>query len=388
VHFKRPELALSFAKELLGSSMLSDAPNGLFLAAARRTGKTEFLKQDLRPALEDLGVLVAYVDLWADKTRPPMELIARALAQVMQQGMGLVAQAVKGTGLDSISVAGFKIEISKIGKTDGMTLHEVLALIHKQTGKKIALIIDEAQHALTSAEGDATMSALKSARDQMRDADGPALLLVISGSHRDKLMRLLSTAAAPFWGSQVRALPTLGQPFVEQVAQELKLQTSAALNIQTLMQAFTLCGERPQFFFEAIREALQDKESYAPLEQRVLKVAEQRRQRDRDGMSAVYLALPVLEQVVLWRLLEKGENFKPFDAAALAFYSEQAGKSITAAQAQKAIDRLRDNDPPLVWRSLRGEYSLYDVDMLDWHVHLAAQKAWPPKAKTAEIPRG
>jgi hypothetical protein len=382
VHFKRPDLAMALAQELLGSSMLSDAPNGLFLAAARRTGKTEFLKQDLHPALESLGVLVAYVDLWADKSRPPMELIARALAQVVQQHMGLVAQAVKGVGLDSISIAGIKIEISKIGKTDGMTLHEVLALIHKQTGQKIALIIDEAQHALTSSEGDATMSALKSARDQLRGPDGPALLLVMSGSHRDKLMRLLSTAAAPFWGSQVRTLPTLGLPFVEQVAQELRLQTGTALQVQTMMQAFTLCGERPQFFFEAIREALQDKESYAPLEQRVFKIAEQRRQRDRDGMSSVYLALAVLEQSIVWRLLDKGEDFKPFDAAALAFYTAHAGKTISAAQAQKAIDRLRDNDPPLVWKSLRGEYSLYDVDMVDWYMFLVAQQAWPPQAKT------
>ncbi len=385
MHYPRPALAAEITRELMGQVFLSDAPNGLFLAAARRTGKTEFLKNDLRPALENAGVLVAYVDLWADKTRPPMDLIAQALAQVVNQNLGLVAQAAKKTGLDSINLAGIKIDTSKIGKTDGMTLHGVLSLIHAQTGKKIALMIDEAQHALTSAEGDATMSALKSARDQLKINGDAQLLLIMSGSHRDKLMRLLNTSAAPFWGSQVRALPTLGKPFVEQIAQELRQTSGQSVNTDLLMEAFTLCGERPQFFFDAIQEARQSTEEAASLEQKLMRVAEQRRQRDRDGMSSVYTALPALEQVILWRLLQQAAAFKAFDAAALAFYSQQSGKSITANQAQKAMDRLRENDPPLVWKSLRGEYSLYDVDMLDWYAYLMGQHAWPPQISKRKV---
>jgi hypothetical protein len=377
MHFPRPALAQALTQELLGKTLLSDASNGLFLAAARRTGKTEFLKQDLKPALEAAGVLVVYVDLWADKTRSPMALIARALANAIEQSLGTVAKSVKEMGLDSITIAGVKIDTSKIGKTDGMTLHEVLVLVRKQSGKPIALIIDEAQHALTTAEGDATMSALKSARDQMRDSSGAGLLLVMSGSHRDKLLRLLSTAAAPFWGSQVRALPTLGRPFVEQVANELRAATNAPIEVENLAAAFTLCGERPQFFFEALRLAQEDKNG--SLEERVLRVAEQRRQHDRNGMTEMYIHLPRLEQAMLWRLLDKGEAFQPFDAASRAFYSQHVGKPVTASAAQKAIERLRDHDPPLVWKSLRGEYSLYDVEMLDWYSYLSAQQAWPPR---------
>jgi hypothetical protein len=378
MHFPRPALAADIAKELLGQVFLSDAPNGLFLAAARRTGKTEFLKNDLRPALEQAGVLVAYVDLWDDKTRSPMALIAQALAQVVNQSLGLIAQAAKKTGLDSINLAGIKIDTSKIGKTDGMTLHSVLSLIHTQTGQKIALMIDEAQHALTSAEGDATMSALKSARDQLKIHGQAQLLLILSGSHRDKLMRLLSTSAAPFWGSQVRTLPTLGRPFIDKIAQELCLQSGAVVDANALMEAFSLCGERPQFFFDAITEARHNAETGVSLEQKLMRVAQQRRQRDRDGMRSVYTALPPLEQTMLWRLLQQESAFKAFDAAALAFYSQQVGKSVTATQAQKAMDRLRDNDPPLIWKSLRGEYSLYDVEMLDWYAYLVGQHAWPP----------
>ena len=42
-HFPRTALAQQIANDLLGLSFLSDAPNGLFLAAPRRTGKSTFL---------------------------------------------------------------------------------------------------------------------------------------------------------------------------------------------------------------------------------------------------------------------------------------------------------------------------------------------------------
>ena len=336
--------------------------------------------QDLRPALEDHGFLVVYVDLWADKKRSPMDLIAFELAPAFNKSMGMVAQLAKGSGLDSLNIAGVKIDTSKIGKTDGMTLHRVLSLIRQQSGKAIALIIDEAQHALTTEDGDATMSALKSARDQMRDADGSGLVLVMSGSHRDKLMRLLNTAAAPFWGSRVRPLPTLGTPFVAQIANDLRRQRPEllALDQTALDQAFRLCGERPQFFFQIVSEALADSRDAASFSGRIRDLARMMREHDRDGLSQIYLSLSPLEQAVLEHLLDQGITFHAFDAAALAFYSQRVGKKVSAAQAQKAMNNLRENEPPLVWRSLRGEYSLYDADLQDWHSYLTGINAWPP----------
>ena len=182
-HAKRAELAASIVDELTGKSTFPDAPNGLFLAAARRTGKSEFLKQDLLPALEDRGFPVVYVDLWADKKRSPMDLIAAELAQAFNNSMGMVAQLARNSGLDSLNIAGIKIDTGKIGKTAGMTLHRVLSPIAQQSGKAVALIIDEAQPALTTQDGDATMSALKSARDQMRH-DGEAGLALVANDLR------------------------------------------------------------------------------------------------------------------------------------------------------------------------------------------------------------
>ena len=43
LHFARAELAAQLANDLQGANPFSDAPNGLFLAAPRREGKSVFL---------------------------------------------------------------------------------------------------------------------------------------------------------------------------------------------------------------------------------------------------------------------------------------------------------------------------------------------------------
>ena len=70
-HFPRRALAAELARALQGNQIFTDAHNGLFLAAPRRTGKSTFLKEDLKPELERLGMVVVYVDLWADQRRDP-----------------------------------------------------------------------------------------------------------------------------------------------------------------------------------------------------------------------------------------------------------------------------------------------------------------------------
>jgi hypothetical protein len=50
---------------------------------------------------------------------------------------------------------------------DGLTLVDALRSLNETAGKPVALLIDQAQHALISEAGEAAMTALKSARDQL-----------------------------------------------------------------------------------------------------------------------------------------------------------------------------------------------------------------------------
>ena len=61
--FPRPELLESMIR-LLGSG------SNVTLFARRRSGKTMFLREELMPALSELGWFVARVDLWRNRGNP------------------------------------------------------------------------------------------------------------------------------------------------------------------------------------------------------------------------------------------------------------------------------------------------------------------------------
>lgn len=380
-YFHRSALADELAEALQGKTQFNDAPNGLFLAAPRRTGKSTFLQLDLKPALEKRDVVVVYVDLWADQARDPGSLIADAVARALQAHLGLVAKAAKSSGLDSITALGFKIDTTKIGKPDGSTLADALRALHGAAKAPIALIVDEAQHALTSEAGEAAMAALKSARDQLNQPGVVNLMLIMSGSDRDKLLRLVNTNASPFYGSQIQRMPELSVDFIAHTAALIVQQRPglAPVDEGALQQAFTSFGSRPQFFINALGQVLSPLADIdGRFEVAMLGLAQQRQEQDEAQMQSDYLALKPLEQAVLWRLLDMGPRFRPYDAEALAFYQEKTGDKVSVPKAQKALESLRDRQPSIIWKSARSEYALDDAAMHRWYRQHVDAKTWPP----------
>lgn len=383
MYFTRLQLAEDMCEALQGSNVFNDAPNGLFLAAPRRTGKSTFLQADLKPALERRGIAVVYVDLWAAPQRDPGELIAEAIGRALRSHLGPIAKAAKASGLESVSIAGaLKIDTSKIGRPEGATLTDALRTLHELAKAPVALIVDEAQHSLTSEAGESAMTALKSARDQLNRPGQVNLMLVMSGSDRDKLLRLVNANAAPFYGSSIKHLPLLGEDFVAHLAILIENQRPELKPVDQalLTQAFQTLGQRPQFFIDALGEALSPFRSAEAqrFEQVVVELARQRLEQDRLQMESDYLALRPVEQVVIWRMLEQGPRFRPYDAEALRFYSDKADTSITRAMAQKAMEALRNRQPSMVWKSARGEYAIDDAAMHHWYQQRVALGTWPP----------
>lgn len=381
--YPRTALAQELVAALQGKTFLGDAHNGLFLAAPRRTGKSTFLQGDLGPALQAASVVVVYVDLWADPRRDPGALIAEAIAHALQPQLGLVARTAKKAGLGKVTIGGLEVDTSKIGQIDGLTLTEALRLLQESAGKPVALIIDEAQHALTSEAGEAAMTALKSARDQLNRPGVVNLMLVMSGSDRDKLLRLVNSAGAPFYGSQVQRMPMLGADFIAHVAALIEAQRPDLKTVdqQQLQTAFEAFGYRPQFFMAALGQVLSPLATLSGrFEPAVLDAARQQMQQDEAQMESDYLGLKASEQAVLWRMLEQGPRFRPYDAEALRFYRDKSGQPVSVQQAQKALESLRQRMPALVWKSARGEYALEDAAMHRWFESRVGRGEWPPVA--------
>ena len=382
LHFPRTQLAQELARALQGKNLFGDSHNGLFLAAPRRTGKSTFLRQDLKPELERQELVVVYVDLWSDQRRDPGELIADAVGRALHPHLGLIAKAAKAAGLESVNVAGaLKIDASKIGRIDGTTLVDALRALREAAKAPVVLIIDEAQHALTSEAGETVMAALKSARDQLNAPGKVDLMLVMSGSDRDKLLRLVNNNSAPFYGSQIQHMPELGDDFIAYVSSLIEAQRPELMPVDKaeLSRAFAGFGRRPQFFLAALGESLSPfSTTEGRFEPAVSRAAEQRQRDDEAQMESEYLGLKPLERAVLWRLLEQSQRFRPYDSEALRFYQEKIRDKVTAQKAQTALENLRQHNPPMVWKSARSEYAVDDATMHRWYQQRVAAGTWPP----------
>lgn len=381
-HFQRDKLASELASALRGKELFGDAHNGLFLAAPRRTGKSTFLQLDLKPELERQGLVVVYVDLWADQRQDPGILIANAIARALEPHLGVVARTARKAGLKEVTIAGtINIDTSKIGRVDGTTLPDALRALCDAAGAPVVLIIDEAQHALTSEAGEAVMAGLKSARDQLNRPGDIKLMLVMSGSDRDKLLRLVNTNGAPFFGSQIQWMPELGQDFIASIVELIEAQRPDLKPVDTaiLHEAFVSFGKRPQFFMAALGDALSPlSENESRFEMAVHEAALRRQRDDESQMESDYLGLKPLERAVLWRMLDQGASFRPYDSEALRFYSQKVGAKVTAQQAQNALESLRQRTPTLIWKSARGEYAVDDAAMHRWFSQRNEAGTWPP----------
>ena len=388
--YPRTELARSTADIIEGRGLFDEGRDGLLLAAPRRTGKTTFLVEDLRPEMLKRGHAVVYVDLWQNLKADPADVIDGAIGKAVRERLGGVAKATLAAGVESLDIAGvMKIDTTRIGKYDGASLAEALAALREVSSGSIVLMVDEAQHALTSTGGADTMTALKSARDQMNSPDDVNLRLVMTGSDRDKLSRLVNTHDAPFLGSRITDLPLLGEGFVAFVADRIEHERPdlAPIDARGLGVAFSHFGNRPKLFERAISDALNPlAEADGRFEGRVLEFAAAHREREREDQRALWHGLRPLERAIVWRMLDTRERFRPFDGDALAFYDEVVGtespvaKPTTRSQVQNALARLRAHDPPLIWKSVRGEYTVADASMQDWYVHSKEIGRWPPPA--------
>jgi hypothetical protein len=230
---------------------------------------------------------------------------------------------------------------------------------------------------------------LKSARDQLNRPGEVNLMLVMSGSDRDKLMRLVNTAAAPFYGSQVQRMPPLGPDFIAHVAALIEAQrpTLKPVDQSALQQAFSTFGDRPQFFMAALGQVLSPLAGLnGRFEPALMEAARQQQAQDEAQMESDFLGLRPTEQAVLWRMLEQGHRFRPYDAEALRFYREKTGHPVNTPQVQKALEALRQRMPALVWKSARGEYALEDAAMHRWHEARVAAGSWPPAPAQGHLP--
>jgi hypothetical protein len=363
--FHRTALASDMATRLLKPPATSASGSGLFLAAPRRTGKSTFVREDLRPSLEAGGALVIYVDLWEDRKADPGDVIVAAVRAQLAKREGVIARLAKSSGMEKVAVGGVSFSLERVGLARGISLSAALAALSDETQQMIVLIIDEAQHAITSDAGSDALFALKAARDELNSSRHHGLRVVATGSNRDKLAMLRSSKDQAFFGAPLVSFPPLDEAYIRWFLAQLDF--GAELDPAAVYGWFQQAACRPEVLGAAVDSLVFDLQvkrgQYAQrLQERVL---EQIDASNSETLRVVHSLTP-LQSAVLRVMAKAGSDYAPFEQATMERYkatlaavAPDAKLEPDTANVQQALSALQDK--ALVWRAARGVYALEDT---------------------------
>ncbi len=367
--FHREHLAKAYCDSLAGLG-ISNATSGLFLAGPRRVGKSTFLMEDLIPEAETRGWVPVYVDLWEDKQTDPALLIVEAIKKAIARYKGKLGKLANVVQIQKINLfSAVELDFSKPGLPENMTLVNLLSYLRELTEKPVLLLIDEAQHALTTSAGLNAMFSIKSARDQLNTRHkSPDLMLVLTGSNRDKLAQLVFKKDQPFFGSDITAFPLLGRDYTDFFTDQINQALAAGNQFDktSMWEAFQLTGHRPEVLRQMVaRVALSNAaESFSKL---LKQDAFLWHSKVWNEFESDFHALPPLHQTLLHLLIEQGRGWSPFSEHSMQYYKAALKSSVSASAVQAAIQLLRDQG--FIWQSSRGVYTLEDDSFAEWFKH-------------------
>ena len=365
--FKRTELANEVADKILFTSPTSASSSGLFLAAPRRTGKSTFLREDLRPQLEAKGALVLYVDLWENRQTDPGDAIVNAIRTELAKHDGVIKRLVKSTGLDKISIAGTSFTLDRLGLAQGISLSAALSALSDDVQTPIVLVIDEAQHAITTEGGTNALFALKAARDELNSTRHKGLRVVATGSNQDKLAMLRNSKEQAFFGAPLVRFPSLGRDYVEWFCAHADL--GASIDPDVVFDLFSKASFRPEILGAAadtLRFAfgVEKKDIASRFYEEVQLEIDS---TNKEAMRVIHSLTP-LQSAVFLVLAKAGPDYAPFEAKTMVLYqgsmssiSPESDVAPDLSNVQQALVALQEKG--LVWKAARGVYALQDTSL-------------------------
>lgn len=359
--FHRRTLAAMIADKLLQTDAVTAAGSGLFLAGQRRTGKSTFLREDLRPELMRREAIVIYVDLWDNVAEDPGKVIMAAVRQTLALSGGVVKRLAKASGMEKVTAGGaLSFSLDRVGLGGDVSLSAALAALSDESRRMIAFVIDAAQHALTSEAGVQALFALKAARDELNSSRHHGLRILATGSNRDKLAMMRNGKDQPFYLAPLIAFPHLDLDYVQWFCDNAKLR--GALEPRKVATLFERAGFRPEILAAALDSVRFDftvtpKNTAARF---ALEVERQLAAADSEMLKVLH-SLPPLQRAVLEVMAQQGDQYAPFEPAAMQRYKKildrrEATTKVSAENVQAALRGLQERK--LVWRASRGVYAL------------------------------
>jgi hypothetical protein len=340
--------------------------SGVFLSGIRRIGKTTFIRQDFVPALLEFGALVLYVDLWTDRSRPPMALMqeaVRAAAAELEQPASALLQKlrrVKGVNFGAAGIS-LGVQLDGLGTPAGATLADVFVELVRKAQGDVVLVIDEVQQAMASQDGQDMLFALKAARDKVNTAtDLPGRLLIVgTGSHKSLVTDMATRRSQAFAGAHTASFEPLGTDYVEWFLKRVEAAGLVVPSAQVAFAGFRDMGSRPEELTKAVRQ-FQDEVAAG-------------RAADADtafaticatlATAAAELDIQAIEDAgelatLVFSRIAAGQVRGLYAADTLASFSEALGREISANDMTPAIDKLVAAN--LIVRKGHGSFDIAD----------------------------
>lgn len=366
--YSRPQLAADMAKQLLQPTALDlGLRSGLFLSGIRRIGKTTFLRNDLIPALEGLGAVVVYVDLWSEPQTSPSRLVQSAVSKTLKELLTPGSHAltalkkVKGAELEGFGFK-FGFQIDTVGQDDSLTLAQVFTELVVQAKTDVVLIIDEVQHALASEDGGNLLLSLKAARDAINPrTDLPGHFVFIgTGSHKAMIGEMAARKNQAFAGAHSAEYPVLNGDYIEFLLNSLERDGFTELPSKAVtVDAFKTLGNRPEEIIRALGIAIRSTSSTTKPDDVLPAIALALRTAAADVELSKVESLGPLAEAIFDRIASAKAGIRGlYSAEAAADYSAMLGREVRIEEIQPvAMDLLNAN---LLIRRGHGLYEISD----------------------------
>lgn len=301
-HFPRT----AFAEQVFAT--LSAGPiQALSLFGPRRTGKTQFLLQDLAPLAEARGHRVVYANLWQTIDYQlgillyefDLALREGSFLSRLKSAAGDIAPKFKLTA--PFGAGEVEIDLS-VAKNRAPESH---LLLLDQYCEKLAsdakpalLLFDEFQEISKAKNAEPLIAALRTALDKRKQG----LIAVFTGSSQEGLRRMFSARQAPFFRfAQPLDLPPLGRDFVDHQLRALASSSKAKVERQAALDVFARFERNPLFFQRwlmtlALQPGLSAEEAVAAIKAEIA---------EEFGFPATWIELNATQRIVA-RMLADG----------------------------------------------------------------------------------
>ncbi|MCA1937028.1 MAG: hypothetical protein LDL37_16410 [Asticcacaulis sp.] len=247
-HFPRR----AFAEQVY--SLLIDSPaSALSLFGPRRTGKTEFLREDLAPLAEARKHRVVYVSLWQTVEAPIASLLYAFDAALrggrLSDRLGTAMRDLSPT-LKLSAPGGTEVEVD-LGSLRGKPQDDHLLLLD-QYCERLAddkhptlLLFDEFQEVARSPHTAPIVAALRTSLDRRRSG----LVSVFTGSSQEGLRKVFNAREAPFYRFATQmTLPVLDDGFVDHQLAVFRAKARRRIERSDALRVFARIEHNPLFF--------------------------------------------------------------------------------------------------------------------------------------------